>query len=53
MDIEFEDRNVTEDPAAMAELQDLGYFSTPVTFVDDAVVIGFDREKLSVLLNID
>ena len=51
--IDFEDRNVTEDPNAMDELQELGYFTTPVTLIDDQTVVGFDREKLTRLLDMD
>ena len=45
--IEFEDRNVVEDPDAMNELQELGFFSTPVTVINDQVVVGFDKTKLA------
>jgi hypothetical protein len=37
----------------MAELQDLGYFSTPVTIINDQVVVGFNREELTKLLDLD
>ena len=52
-DIEYVDRDVTSDGDAMNELQELGFFSTPVTVVGDEVVVGFDREKLIRLLNIE
>lgn len=52
-DVEFEDRNITQDPEAMAELQALGYFTTPVTIIDDQEVVGFNREQLAELLGID
>ncbi|MDZ7845206.1 MAG: glutaredoxin family protein [Anaerolineales bacterium] len=51
--IEFEDRDVTEDPEAMAELQERGLFTTPVTVINDQTVVGFDRDKLAELLEID
>ena len=51
--IEFEDRNVAEDPAAMDELKELGYFSTPVTFINDEAVVGFDEIILRNLLGLD
>ena len=41
-----------EDPAALKELLDLGYQSTPVTLVDGQAIVGFDPEKLSQLLGI-
>jgi glutaredoxin 3 len=48
--IEFEDRNVAADEAALAELEKLGYMTTPVTVIDGQVVVGFDRDKLQKLL---
>ncbi len=50
--VAFKERNITEDPSALEELQELGLFSTPVTLIDGEVVIGFDREKLSKLLEL-
>ncbi len=48
--IEFTDRNIAADQAALAELEKLGYMTTPVTVVDGQVVVGFDRDKLQKLL---
>jgi glutaredoxin len=48
--IEFVDRNIAADESALAELEKLGYFTTPVTLVDGQVVVGFDRDKLQKLL---
>ena len=48
--IEFVERNVAEDESALAELEQLGVFTTPVTVIDGEVVIGFDRERLNALL---
>ena len=50
--IEFTDRNIAADEAALAELEKLGYMTTPVTVVDGEVVVGFDREKLQKLLKL-
>ncbi len=50
--IEFVDRNIAVDEAALVELEKLGYMTTPVTVVDGEVVVGFDRDKLQKLLNI-
>lgn len=50
--VEFTDRNVAADQAALAELEKLGYMTTPVTLVDDEAVVGFDRAKLEQLLGI-
>ncbi len=48
--IAFTDRNVAKDETALAELEKLGYMTTPVTLIDGQVVVGFDREKLEKLL---
>ena len=48
--IEFTDRNIAADQAALDELEKLGYMTTPVTVVDGQVVVGFDRDKLQKLL---
>ncbi len=48
--IEFTDRNIAADEAALAELEKLGFMTTPVTVVGDEVVVGFDRDQLEKLL---
>ncbi len=48
--INFIERNVVADENALEELQKLGYMTTPVTVIDDEVVVGFDRNKLEKLL---
>ena len=48
--IEFTDRNIAGDEAALDELEKLGYMTTPVTVIDGQVVVGFDRDKLQTLL---
>ena len=50
--VRFTDKNIREDPEALAELQKLGYRATPVTVVDGEVVVGFDRGKLERLLGL-
>lgn len=50
--IEFTDRNIVADEAALNELEKLGYMTTPVTVIDGEVVIGFDVPKLRSLLQI-
>jgi glutaredoxin 3 len=49
--IEFTERNVAEDESALVELEQLGVLTTPVTLIDDEMVIGFDRQKLNALLS--
>lgn len=50
--IEFEDRDVSKDEAALAELQRRGLMTTPVTLIDDEAVVGFDQAKLAKLLGL-
>ncbi|HXE74868.1 MAG TPA: glutaredoxin domain-containing protein [Candidatus Xenobia bacterium] len=51
--IEFTERNIAGDPTALAELEKLGYLTTPVTVVDKEVVVGFDANRLQSLLGIE
>ena len=51
--IEFVDRNIAADEAALNELEKLGYLTTPVTVIDGEVVVGFDAPKLRRLLQLD
>jgi len=51
--IEFVDRNIAADEGALNELEKLGYMTTPVTLINENVVIGFDAPKLRSLLQLD
>ncbi len=51
--IEFEERDVSKDEAALEELQKRGLMTTPVTLIDGDAVVGFDRAKLAKLLGLD
>jgi glutaredoxin-like protein NrdH len=51
--ISFEDRDITVHPAAIAELQKLGFMTTPVTVVAEKVIVGFDVRKLDEALALD
>ncbi len=48
--VTFVERDVAEDAAALSELDQLGAMTTPVTLINDEIVIGFDRERLNALL---
>ena len=50
--VAFEERDVSQDETALDELQKRRLMTTPVIFVDDEVVVGFDRAKLSDLLGL-
>jgi len=43
---------VRADQAALKELIDLGYQSTPVTLIDGEAIIGFDQQKLMQILGL-
>ncbi len=51
--IEFEERDVSKDEAALEELQKRGLMTTPVTLIDGNAVVGFDRARLAKLLGLD
>jgi glutaredoxin-like protein NrdH len=44
--IQFDDRDITKHPSAILELQKLGFMTSPVTVVEDKVIVGFDVPKL-------
>ena len=44
--VEFQDRNIAADPSALEELRKMHVMTTPVTKIGDAVIVGFDEEKL-------
>lgn len=48
--VQFHERDVTQDEGALAELEELGVMTTPVTAVEGEVVVGYDRAKLEQLL---
>ena len=51
--VEFVEKNVRADKAALKELIDMGYQSTPVTIVDGEAVVGFDQLKIMELIGIE
>ncbi|OGZ36708.1 MAG: NrdH-redoxin [Candidatus Portnoybacteria bacterium RIFCSPLOWO2_01_FULL_43_11] len=51
--IEFEDLDVSIDEKAREEMiEKTGQMGVPVTDIDGEIVIGFDKEKISKLLNL-
>lgn len=50
--IPYVEKDVSKDEAALNELMELGFYSTPVTLIAGEAVVGFDREKLEALLEI-
>jgi len=50
--IEYEERNVTENPKYFDDLHEKGMFSTPVTFIDGEAFIGYRPNKMKAYLGI-
>lgn len=51
--IEFEDIDVSQDKVALDEMvQKSGQMGVPVVDIDGKIIIGFDKGKISQLLNI-
>jgi glutaredoxin len=53
----FEERDIRKNPSYLEEAIQLGASATPVTVINTGaekeVIMGFDKEKLSALLNLD
>ena len=49
--IPFQERNISDDSTALEELRELKVMSVPVTCIRDAVIIGFDPDKLDQALS--
>jgi len=51
--IEFEDIDVSQDKAASDEMiEKSGQMGVPVIDIDGQIVVGFDKEKITKLLNL-
>lgn len=50
--VEFEEKNVTTSEEARNELISKGYRGVPVIVVGEEEVVGFDKNRLSGLLNL-
>lgn len=48
--IGFQERDITQDAAAVEELRRLGYMTTPVTVINGTVIVGFDPAKIEAAL---
>jgi len=52
--VEFEDINVAEDKKAREEMiQKTGRMEVPVIEIDNEIIVGFEKEKISRLLKIE
>lgn len=50
--VEFEEKNVSEDPEARKFLIKNKIMGVPAIYVDDVLVTGFDKERLNELLDL-
>lgn len=48
--IEYEDRDITQNDAWLNELVGMGYMATPVTVINGESVVGFDKFTLNKLI---
>jgi glutaredoxin len=44
--MKFQERDIAQDPGALAELKKLGYMTTPLIVIDGSVIVGFDANKI-------
>jgi glutaredoxin len=44
--VSFVEKDVRADPAALKELLEMGYSSTPIIVVDGQAIVGFDAVAL-------
>ena len=44
--IKFQERDIAQDPDALADLKKFGYMTTPVIVIDGSVIVGFGAEKI-------
>jgi glutaredoxin 3 len=44
--IPFQERDIAQDPSALADLKKLGYMTTPVIVINGSVIVGFDAKKI-------
>lgn len=51
--VRFTERNIAADSEALADLERLGYHTTPVTVIDGTAVVGFEPARLNTLLRLE
>jgi glutaredoxin len=50
--VAYRDRDITKDEAAIAELEQLGLMTTPVTVVDGETIVGYNLPRLTAVLGL-
>ncbi len=48
--VQFVEKDVSKDEAALNELLEKGFAATPVTIIDGDAIVGFNRQRLEQLL---
>jgi glutaredoxin 3 len=48
--VQFQEKDIAQDPTALADLKKLGYMTTPVIVIDGSVIVGFDTNKIDAAL---
>jgi len=51
--VDFVERDIRQDPSALADLRRVGALATPTVIVGDQVIVGFDAERLREVLRLD
>ena len=44
--INFQERDIAQDPSALIDLKRLGYMTTPIIVIDGSVIVGFDSARI-------
>ncbi|MYL35070.1 glutaredoxin family protein [Pontibacillus yanchengensis] len=52
-DIEFTEKNISQNADFYIEMKEMGVYGTPVTYIDGQQVLGFQKRKLKKYLGID
>ncbi|WP_174615738.1 glutaredoxin family protein [Virgibacillus ihumii] len=50
LNVNYQTKNVTENHKYMEQLQEKGVFGTPVTFVDNQMILGLQKNKMNRML---
>ena len=48
--IQFQEKDIAQDPSALADLKKIGYMTTPVIVINGSVIVGFDADKIDLAL---
>ncbi|MDO5716837.1 MAG: glutaredoxin family protein [Tissierellia bacterium] len=50
--VEYTEKNISQDKEAMLELREKGFTGVPLIMVDDETIYGFDQDKLEKALDL-